>query len=208
MNNNKPVLLCDIGNVLLWVRREHTWGSLGELLDLSADRIRALLADHHIHQELELGLITPEDFLQTMLDTLNRPGVLTLDQLVDSMGKSFYKNTELVEIIDRYRKHMRIVLLSNTNAVDMQAIEDRFSLVDWADAAVLSFRIHLRKPDPAIYRHTIEHHRLPPERTLFIDDLPENVESAGQIGLQAAVYDSPRQVEQLIRDLLNEDLQG
>jgi len=207
MSDERPVLLCDIGNVLLRVERDHTWQSLGELLDTSGDKIHELLAEHTIHRELELGLITPEEFLREMLDVLDRSGALTMDQLVEAMGKSFYLNRELMDLIAGYRNHLRVILLSNTNAIDMQTIEAQFGLLAWVDDAVLSYRIHMRKPDPVIYLYTIDHYDLQPGRTLFIDDLPENVEAANHVGLQAAVYQSPGQVERLIREIPDQEVE-
>jgi len=207
MSDERPVLLCDIGNVLLQVDRQGTWQSLGQHLGASGTRVRELLAEHPIHRELELGLISPEEFLRRMLQELHCPGALTLAQLRDSMGQSFSGNTRLVECINQFRQHVRIILLSNTNAIDIPSIEEQFGLLHWADGAVLSYQVHLRKPDPAIYRYTIEHYHLQPDRTVFIDDLPENVTAARQAGLRAAVYESPGQVEHLLKDLLDKKLQ-
>lgn len=208
MSDERPVLLCDIGNVLLRVEREHTWGSLGERLDMPGDRIRELLADHAIHRQLELGLITPEEFLREMLDLLDHSDALAMDELVDSMGKSFYLNDKLMEVIAQNRTRLRVILLSNTNAIDMQTIEAQFGLLKWADDAVLSHEIHMRKPDQMIYLYTIDQFGLEPGRTLFIDDLPENVKTANLVGLEAAVYQSPGQVAQLLSAVLNRQSEG
>lgn len=65
---------------------------------------------------------------------------------------------------------------------------DIFSLFD---GMVVSARLQITKPDPRIYRYLIDEYRLDPERTLFIDDSPVNVESALNCGLQALHFAQP-----------------
>lgn len=56
------------------------------------------------------------------------------------------------------------------------------------DGFVVSARVGMVKPDPAIYRHMTETFRLEPARTLFIDDSNANVEAALHVGWQGLHY--------------------
>jgi putative hydrolase of the HAD superfamily len=64
---------------------------------------------------------------------------------------------------------------------------------------VWSFQLGIAKPDPAIYRHTLDELGSRPEETLFIDDKRENVEAARALGIQAIQYST---VERLRADLI------
>lgn len=60
-----------------------------------------------------------------------------------------------------------------------------FALRDYFDIALTSCYVGLRKPDPAMYRRAIDIVGGPPERILFIDDRPENIEGAQNAGITA-----------------------
>lgn len=57
-----------------------------------------------------------------------------------------------------------------------------------ADVEVVSGLEHLCKPDRAIYDLTAKRMGLPPERLLFLDDTPGNVEAARALGWRSEVY--------------------
>jgi FMN phosphatase YigB (HAD superfamily) len=61
----------------------------------------------------------------------------------------------------------------------------------------------MAKPDPAIYRYTLEKLGVRPEETLFIDDRQENVEAATALGMKALLFTT---VNQLRADLIDQSL--
>lgn len=60
-----------------------------------------------------------------------------------------------------------------------------FGLRGYFDVALTSCFLAMRKPNPAIYERAIDIVGRSPERILFIDDRPENVEAAQRAGLTA-----------------------
>ena len=52
----------------------------------------------------------------------------------------------------------------------------------------LSYRMHLSKPDPAIFQVALQEAELQPEETLFIDDAEINCQAAASTGIQVAHY--------------------
>jgi len=60
-----------------------------------------------------------------------------------------------------------------------------FALREFFDIALTSCYVGLRKPDPAMYQRAIDIVGSSPERILFIDDRPENVEGAKNAGMTA-----------------------
>jgi len=59
------------------------------------------------------------------------------------------------------------------------------------EGVVVSGHERLMKPDPAIYRLLCERHGVQPERAVFIDDSPHNVEGARRAGMAALHFTSP-----------------
>ncbi len=57
----------------------------------------------------------------------------------------------------------------------------------------------MAKPDPAIYRHTLQQLGTRPEETLFLDDKIENIDAARTLGIRAIQFST---VDQLRADLV------
>lgn len=92
-----------------------------------------------------------------------------------------------------------LVLGSNTNDLHATHFRRQFAdLLGRFDRLVFSFEVGHSKPSPAFYLACTGAAGAPPRDCLFIDDLPENVDGAIDIGLRGLVY---RGTEALRRDL-------
>ncbi len=87
--------------------------------------------------------------------------------------------------------------LTNWSAETWPYAEQLYPFLARFRGIVVSGRIGMVKPEPAIYRHALARFGLRPERTLFIDDAPHNVEAARAVGLKAIRFVGP---EALARD--------
>jgi 2-haloacid dehalogenase len=79
--------------------------------------------------------------------------------------------------------------LSNWNAETFARTQALFPFLDAFDGLVISGRIGLAKPDPRIYRHLLEAHRLEAGDVLFVDDRAANVEAAGAVGIEGLLFE-------------------
>ncbi|WP_250287242.1 MULTISPECIES: HAD family hydrolase [unclassified Frankia] len=61
-----------------------------------------------------------------------------------------------------------------------------------------SSELGLRKPDPAIYRRLLEMLGHGPREVVFVDDFPENLVPARDLGMVDVRYESPRQVRRAL----------
>jgi len=80
---------------------------------------------------------------------------------------------------------LRVGVLSNMPFEMWEALAPRQTWLDLCDEITLSYELRLGKPEPDIYRHSLERLGLQPHETLFVDDREENVEAAVALGLQA-----------------------
>lgn len=87
----------------------------------------------------------------------------------------------------RARPGVQIGILSNTNELHVAWLRQHVPEVWQMDDAVLSNEVGLVKPDPAIYRLALKRLGATAVSTLFIDDLPENVEAAQSLGISGIV---------------------
>ena len=89
-----------------------------------------------------------------------------------------------VEILAELKvRNTRLYALTNFSAETWPRALARFDCLGWFETAVVSGQLGLVKPDPRIYVAAIEHCRLDPVRTVFIDDRLENVAAARAFGM-------------------------
>ena len=60
------------------------------------------------------------------------------------------------------------------------------------------------KPDPEIYHHVLDTLKIEPKETIFVDDLPENIQGAEAIGIRCILFEN---AEQLQKELLHVGLE-
>ena len=60
---------------------------------------------------------------------------------------------------------------------------DAYGFLDKFEDIVVSGQVRMRKPDAAIYRHALTQFGLMGDEAVFVDDLPENVDAARDLGL-------------------------
>ena len=102
---------------------------------------------------------------------------------------------------------IRTAILSNMGDSVLDNIKREFRWIDDFDVLVWSYQLHIAKPDPAIYRHTLQQLGTRPQETLFIDDKRVNIEAAQALDMMALEFTT---VDRLRTDLsaagLNADL--
>lgn len=138
-------------------------------------------------QQLELGLITADEFRNRIRKALGRQ---ISDAEIDACWNSFLVGVpqSKLDMLLSLRHEYKVCLLSNTNVIHWQwSLENAFrkgghSIGDYFDAVFLSFELHLAKPDKRIFRYAIDHAGIEPAETLFIDDLQQNCDAAASMG--------------------------
>ncbi len=96
---------------------------------------------------------------------------------------------------------MKVAILSNMGEDLLAHMRKNFGWLDDFHHLTWSCELDMIKPEPAIYRHTIEKLEVKPEEALFLDDKIENVEGARQAGLHAILFRNP---ESLQADLMEQ----
>ncbi len=98
---------------------------------------------------------------------------------------------------------IRTAILSNMGDTVLRAMEQEFDWLERFDVLVWSYQVRMAKPDPAIYRYTLEQLGSQPGETLFIDDRKANVDAATTLGIKALAFTTP---ENLRADLVTAGL--
>ncbi|MGH7288271.1 MAG: HAD family hydrolase [Myxococcota bacterium] len=79
--------------------------------------------------------------------------------------------------------------LSNWNGETFERTRALFPFLDAFDGLVISGHLGVAKPDPGIFAHLLETHRLAAAEVLFIDDRAPNVEAARASGIEGHLFE-------------------
>ena len=143
-----------------------------------------------VFSRFELGEISPEEFR----DAIRKEADESLtDRKIDDMWNLMLLNIprEKLDLLLELREHYMVYLLSNTNRIHWDyACEQMFCYRadDFFEDTFLSFKMHLAKPDKAIYEKVMKEANILPEETFFIDDSETNCRAAAALGIQTHHY--------------------
>ena len=90
-------------------------------------------------------------------------------------------------------------ILSNMTDNVLASVEREFDWIHRFDVLVWSFQVHMAKPAPAIYLHTLQELGVSPEEAFFLDDKRVNVEAARALGMKAIQFST---IERLRAELI------
>ncbi|KAG0260924.1 hypothetical protein BG011_001524 [Mortierella polycephala] len=192
-------LIFDLGNVLLRLDQAAT-----------ANAFKALgatdfptLSQHHSSVAIvnyETGKISAQEFRATVRTSIGLPESVTdeqFDQAWNAMLLDFPE--ERLELMRTLQKDFgyNVYLLSNTNAIHIEYVDKvclkghiEDSLHPFFGKVYYSHEIGHRKPSKEAFELILRDEGLVASETLFLDDMPENVEAAKACGLQAAQVDA------------------
>ena len=178
--------LFDIGRVLLDFDFE---SSLARLLPPdcsdSHERLTRLLERK---DELEAGMIDPDSYIQWALDVLGSDA--TPEQFRQAWQRIFTPNDPMWQSARQLSAAgHRLILFSNINAIHCPWIFEEYTDFSIFHGAVLSFETGHIKPHAPIYQHAVDAHDLDPQRTLYIDDMPQNIAAGREFGCHCHTYD-------------------
>ena len=94
---------------------------------------------------------------------------------------------------------VKVLLLSNTNAIHFQMVRENYALLRHFDEYVLSYQVGALKPSPRIYEEAIARARCEPAECFFTDDIAEYVTAARTAGIDAVQFESAAQIERELR---------
>lgn len=148
--------------------------------------------DHPWHR-LERGEIAIDEWL-TAVNTLAESAGATLDLTpMQSLLSTLSVHDDVVEHIRVLRADgYRTALVTNNVREGSATWRAMLPLDDLFDIVVDSSSVGMRKPDPAIFVHTLDLlGGVAPERAVFLDDVEGNLAGARLAGLRTILVDDP-----------------
>lgn len=193
-------IIFDVGDVLL----EYRW--------------KEMLMDYGLEEEkaIELGNKIFEEPLWLELDLANR----SVEDIIREYEKKFPEDAESIRWFITHGEYMhvkrprvwkevrrlkkqgyKIYLLSNYSEDLFKKHTFGADFLEDIHGKVVSYEVHMVKPNAEIYKYLCEKYQLKPEDCIFFDDRLENVEAAISLGMQSLQVTSEKALLEMLKEL-------
>lgn len=192
-------LILDLGDVLF------TW-SLPTLPTLSPSVFKKITRSS-IWFEYEKGNLTEHDAYAAVAEEFCvTPSAVA--EAFQQARESLKPNLEFLALVMQLKKEhgLKVFAMSNISAPDWEFLRNQATPEQWAvfDRVFTSAEMGERKPNLGFYRRVLEAAGVDPERTVFVDDKPENVLSARSLGVKGVVFTNSRDVGRELKNFFGD----
>jgi putative hydrolase of the HAD superfamily len=163
--------------------------------------VRADLIGHGDWLALDRGTLAQQD---AIVRAAQRTGLSATDiaQFLEQMSAAWVTIAGTVDLLQRlHAKGHPLFCLSNMHAASIAYLEQTYTFWEVFTGVVISCRVQLIKPEPAIFAYLLEQYGLEASHTIFIDDTVVNLEVAAQWGIQTIQFENPVQCERQLQAL-------
>ncbi|WP_394151439.1 HAD family hydrolase [Vibrio maritimus] len=200
-SENIKNVVFDVGNVIVrWSPLEIvnlTFGTQGD----ESKELAARIFQSETWLDINKGVLT-EQQAKAQYQT-------TLDLNAEECDKLFYyvKETQIllfgtIELINALKQagYRIFALTDNVNEI-VAHLKQRYDFWPLFEHATISSELGFLKPSNDIYQSLLTHNDLVAEETVFLDDMPYNVEGAKNNGMHAIQFADAEQASEALREL-------
>lgn len=188
-------LVFDFGGVIMKTVTQAPRWAWDERLGLDRGAVERAVHNADSWQRAQTGELPLADYWADVAHQLRHP--------IDDMPKleeDFYSGDQLDEEIvalirNRKAAGQKIALLSNDSPALIAKL-DRLGIASLFDPLVVSASIGVMKPDPMAYRIVLDRLGHPAADSVFIDDMPANIDGARAVGMIGIRYLAGLDLEQ------------
>jgi putative hydrolase of the HAD superfamily len=192
-------VIFDLGKVIIPFDFKRGYQGLEKVCGYPAAEIPRRIGTTDLVQRFESGMVAPRDFVEQLSSSLDLR--IDYDQFCEIWSSIFLPDPLIPEgMLQGLSQRFRLLLLSNTNAIHFQMLEQTYPLLRHFHHHVLSYRVGALKPSPVIYREAIARAECAADECFFTDDIPDYVAGAKREGIDAVQFES---CEQIQRELLS-----
>ncbi len=188
LENIKNIIL-DLGGVIINLNQQLTYDAFKKLFPSKYEKILIELESNNYLEKFETAEISKKEFISFIQKFDTSISEKEIEKAWNSMLLDIPENR--IQLIKSLAKKYNVYLLSNTNEIHYQYIENyavqEFNVLSFKSIfkqVYLSHEIKLRKPNTAIFKYVLKEANLLRHETLFIDDTLEHINSAKQLGIK------------------------
>ena len=195
-------VIFDLGGVIYAVDYHKTINGIKALGIDHFEEVYAKAGQSDLFNDFEEGKISRAIFVERIKNLSIKN--MTSSQIVNAWnGMLLGFMPDAIACLKRLSSSYRLFLLSNTNEIHIQEIENRVGTEFFSDFCslfenvYLSHELGLRKPHPEVFKYILNQQGLKANETFFIDDSIQHVEGAIKAGLYAHHLKDDQRIDQL-----------
>ena len=180
-------IIFDLGAVILNINYQNTIDEFTKLGVNNATTFYSKKVQTNLFNQIETGMISSNKFLKALQKETKNANINQVEKAWNAMLLDLPE--ERIQLIEKLKNNYSIYLLSNTNAIHIDAIKKQLGKRKWLafcklfDKMYLSHELGLRKPDVKIFEYILNEQKLKAEEVFFIDDSPQHIASTKKIGI-------------------------
>lgn len=182
-------IILDFGSVILAPRPNSVVRGYEEELGLAPGMLYGVLYGHPSWQDVMLGR---KDMAAHWTEIAPLLG-LHSPEAVAAFQQRFWADERLdddmINLVRRLKGHYKLAVLSNAPPGLARWME-QWQILDLFDDVICSGDVGLFKPDPAIFRLTLDRLGVAAQEAVFVDDRPEHVAAAQALGIAGIHFTS------------------
>jgi glucose-1-phosphatase len=184
----KKTMFFDLGNVVLYFSHEKMCRQIARYCETDEQTVHDTLFQKRWNEKYEVGDIDSWALFHHFAPQ-GRRQEKSLAGLLEAMSDIFTPNESIVPIIKELKKNeVSLYILSNTCEAHFSYAFTHYPILHLFDGFILSYEIKARKPDPKIYEFALHHADCQKEHCFYTDDIPEYIDGARQVGIDAEPY--------------------
>ncbi len=199
MRPRPRLVLFDFDGVLAHYSHERRIAHLAQASGCGTQRVAEVLFESGLETEYDSGLIDTATYLRRLGEGLD----CAIDEAlwIASRVAGSRADEAVIAHALAVAAHTPVGVLTNNGALMAEAMRDIVaSLFPLLEGRVLcSGALGVRKPEAAIFHHTLAHFDARPEQTLFVDDVFANVQGARAVGLHAETVKDARSLAGVLK---------
>ncbi len=161
--------------------------------------------------KLERGLLAMgEEFFSAFDKEIALAGASNFSsrELMQEVNRSMGVNQNMLKAIEILKQNeLKVAALTNNWVENDSKKGFGEQIQEYFDVFIESAKVGLQKPDPEIYKLTLNIMELLPEQTIFLDDIGRNLKSAHALGITTIKVSEPEKAIGELSSLLNLELQ-
>jgi len=107
-----------------------------------------------------------------------------------------------IELIKKLKPGYKTFFISNVDRDCALYVRKKYpEIFRIFDSGIYSYETGMAKPEKGIYLHALKKFRLKPEECIYIDNQPENIPPAQELGIKAIKFQGTEKLKQQLKDL-------
>jgi putative hydrolase of the HAD superfamily len=194
-------VIFDLGGVVLDWNPDHIVARIQPVPELRP-LLKTALFGHADWRLFDRGALTEPELIERLQVRIGATRQ-EVEVILDTVRHSLVEKPETLQLIRALQaRGMPLYCLSNMPGSIYAHLRQRHDFWDVFSGIVISGEVQMMKPEPEVFRHLLATFDLRPEESVFIDDLPANIDSARQVGLHTVWFKDAAQCRRELDQIL------